>query len=270
MDPILIASLLALGAGVGVAAGLLGIGGGMILVPFLTFLLPRFGVPQELAVHASIATAMATILFTSLSSVRAHHKRGAIRWDVVRAMAPGLILGGMLSGGAVFAIIDGTVLAIVFGFFVLYSAYKMGRNTPVPQGRALPGTVAIAGMGALIGFVSGLLGAGGAFLSVPFMLRGNVPVRQAVATSAALGFFISLANSAGYIWSGEAVAGGQPGMIGYIYWPALLIVSATSMCTAPIGAGLAHKISQVALKRIFAAMLTTLAIYMIVQAVIHA
>ncbi|HRL22157.1 sulfite exporter TauE/SafE family protein [Alcaligenes sp. SDU_A2] len=270
MDPVLVASLLALGAGVGVAAGLLGIGGGMILVPFLTFLLPRFGVSQELAVHASIATAMATILFTSLSSVRAHHKRGAIRWDVVRAMTPGLIVGGILSGGAVFAVIDGTLLALVFATFVLYSAYKMGRNTPVPQGRAMPGRPVIAGMGVLIGFVSGLLGAGGAFLSVPFMLRGNVPVRQAVATSAALGFFIALANSVGYIWSGQAVNGGQPGMLGYIYWPALLIVSAMSVLTAPVGASLAHRISQVTLKRIFAAMLSTLAVYMIVQAIFHA
>ena len=106
LDSILVISLLVLGAGIGLAAGLLGIGGGMILVPFLTFLLPLFGVPQELAVHASIATAMATILFTSLSSVRAHHKHGAIRWDVVKVMVPGLLVGGLVSGGAIFALID--------------------------------------------------------------------------------------------------------------------------------------------------------------------
>ncbi len=258
MDPILVISLLVLGAGIGLAAGLLGIGGGMILVPFLTFLLPLFGVPQDMAVHASIATAMATILFTSLSSVRAHHKHGAIRWDVVKVMVPGLLVGGLVSGGAVFALINSTALAIVFGVFVLYSASKMARkSTPVQ----------VAAMGALIGFVSGLLGAGGAFLSVPFMLRGNVPVRQAVATSAALGFFIALANSVGYIWSGQASLGSHPGMIGFIYWPALLIVSATSICTAPFGASLAHKIDQATLKRIFAGMLTMLAIYMIIQAI---
>ncbi|ALO37278.1 sulfite exporter TauE/SafE family protein [Alcaligenes faecalis] len=270
MDPILVISLLVLGAGIGLAAGLLGIGGGMILVPFLTFLLPLFGVPQELAVHASIATAMATILFTSLSSVRAHHKHGAIRWDVVKVMVPGLIVGGLLSGGAIFAMINSTALAIVFGVFVLYSASKMARKSAPVQGRSLPAPFWIAAMGALIGFVSGLLGAGGAFLSVPFMLRGNVPVRQAVATSAALGFFIALANSVGYIWSGQATFGSHPGMIGFIYWPALLIVSATSICTAPLGASLAHKIDQVTLKRIFAGMLTVLAIYMITQAITQA
>src|SRR5690625_4312550 len=124
-----LAALLGLGAFVGFAAGLLGIGGGMILVPFLNFMLPRIGVPKDLAVHAAIATAMGTIIFTSLSSVRAHQKRKAIHWAVVALMVPGIVLGGFVSGGAIFAAINNEVLAIIFVAFVYISALRMLRKS---------------------------------------------------------------------------------------------------------------------------------------------
>lgn len=266
MDTLHIIYLLLLGSGIGIAAGLLGVGGGMILVPFLTALLPGFGVPAHLTVHAAIATAMATILFTSLSSMRAHQKRGAIRWDIVRMLVPGVIIGGLLSGGAAFAAISPLALALVFSAFVIYTAYGMALGRPPAAGRTMPGAAGTGAMGVLIGFASGLLGAGGGFLSVPFMVRGNIEVRKAVASSAALGFFIAVANSIGYIYSGFDQVKGQPGMLGYIYWPALVFVSVASIFTAPLGASLAHRLPQHVLKRIFAVILVCLAIYMLIQA----
>lgn len=192
MDPYFIFLFAALGAFAGFAAGLLGIGGGMILVPFLNLLLPKLGVSPTLVVHASIATAMSTIIFTSISSMRAHNARGGVRWDVVWLMVPGVFVGGLLSGGAIFSYINGLVLAIFFMAFVLYSAAKMFIDTPPVVGRSLPGAWVVRSVGAGIGFISGLLGAGGGFLSVPFLLRANVLMPVAVGTSAAIGFLLRL------------------------------------------------------------------------------
>jgi len=263
MDPLLIISLMCLGSVVGFAAGLLGIGGGMMLVPFLAMLLPAHGVPGPLVVHSAIATGMATIVFTSISSVRAHHARGAIRWRIVAVLAPGMVAGGLLAGGGVFSYLSGAWLALFFGLFVAYSGFRMLRGKPPPAGRKMPGKAVTALVGGAIGFVSGLLGAGGAFLSVPFMVRGNVPMHNSVATSAALGFFIAVANSAGYIYSGFEQVRGQPGMLGYIFWPALLVISATSMLLAPVGARCTHRLPVRTVRRLFAGLLFSLSVYML-------
>jgi uncharacterized membrane protein YfcA len=130
-------------------------------------------------------------------------------------------------------------------------------------GRTLPGKPIVFGVGAAIGFVSGFLGAGGGFLSVPFMVRGNVPVRNAVATSAALGFFIAVANSAGYIYSGFQEVHGQPGMLGYIYWPALIALSFMSVLTAPLGARCTHSLPVATVRRLFACLLFAMSAYML-------
>lgn len=266
MDMFVVSSLVVLGAVIGFAAGLLGIGGGMLLVPFLTMLLPLAGVPIELVVHAAIATSMATIVFTSMSSLRAHHKHGAIRWDIVTVMGPGLVIGGILSGGAVFAYLSGAWLSLVFAVFVAYSASKMLMGKAPPATNVMPGKLTTAGAGVGIGFISGLLGAGGGFLSVPFMVRGNVAMHNAVATSAALGFFIAIANSVGYVFSGMSQTSSQDGMIGFIYWPALVLVSALSVLTAPLGARCAHALPVKSLKRVFAFLLFSLAAYMLYEA----
>lgn len=269
MDMLFIFSMLALGGVVGFLAGLLGIGGGMILVPFMAMLFPLYGVPDQWVVHAAIATSMTTIVFTSVSSVRAHQKKGAIRWGIVAAMAPGIVLGGLLSGGAAFAYLSGAGLSLFFSLFVGYSGIRMFQAKPAVEGRTMPGHVAMFGAGSGIGFLSGLLGAGGGFLSVPFMTRGNIPVHHAVATSAALGFFIAVANSVGYIYSGFKVVQGQPGMLGYIYWPALLVVSAMSVLTAPFGARCAHRLPVSTLRRVFACLLFALALYMLHKAYVQ-
>ncbi|MFT0851769.1 sulfite exporter TauE/SafE family protein [Achromobacter sp. F4_2707] len=260
-------SLMLLGAFGGFAAGLLGIGGGMILVPFMIMLFPLVGLPQDLMVHTAIATSMSTILFTSISSMRAHHRKGAIRWDIVAMLVPGIIVGGLLSGGAVFSFIDPAWLALVFSGFVAYSGARMMWGKPPAAERSMPGKVGTSAMGVVIGFVSGLVGAGGGFLSVPFMVRGNVPIHNAVASSAALGFFIALANSVGYVVSGQSIDTGVPGMFGYIHVPTLLGIVVVSMLMAPVGAKCAHSLPVATLKRVFAFLLFALALYMLFRAV---
>ncbi len=266
MDPLFILAYAVLGCVAGFAAGLLGIGGGMLLVPFLTALLTLQGLPLELVVHAAIATSMASILFTSMSSVRAHHQKRAVRWDLVIRFSPGIVVGGLLAGGAVFAALKTGWLALFFAVFVGYSAVQMLINRKPKPSRQMPGTVGTTAAGAGIGFLSGLVGAGGGFVSVPFMLWCNVALHHAVATSAALGFPIALANTVGYVWSGWSVQDLPAGMFGYIYWPALLVLVIFSVVTAPIGAKVAHKLPVNTLKRIFALLLFGLAAYMFYKA----
>lgn len=261
--PTLIAALALLGLCTGFCAGLLGIGGGMLMVPFITLLLDTAGVAPALAVKVAIATSMSTIVFTSLSSVRAHHRRGAVRWDLVRGLAPGIVLGGLLSSLGAFAWIKGQALAIFFALFVGFSATQMLRQRPTQASRQMPGTAGQWGMGAGIGFLSGLVGAGGGFISVPLMSRCNVAIHSAVATSAALGFPIALANSLGYAFSGQNVPGLPSATLGYIWLPALAVLASASVLTAPWGARAAHRLPVARLKRIFAGLLYLLALFML-------
>lgn len=263
----MLVSLLGLGAVAGFAAGLLGIGGGMLLVPFLTMLFTWNGMEESLIVHAAIATSMTSILFTSLSSIRAHQRKGTIQWKIVFALAPGIIIGGLLSGGAAFAFISTAWLSLCFALFVGYSGWNMIRNSKPKPSRQIPGIIGTSTVGIGIGFLSGLVGAGGGFLSVPFMVWCNVALHAAVSTSAALGFPIALANSAGYILSGMSQDIHQPHMLGYIYWPALLALVVTSVLTAPLGARMAHSLPISTLKRVFACLLFSLATYMLFKAV---
>jgi uncharacterized protein len=263
LDAALLIELIALGLTVGFVAGLLGIGGGMLLVPFLTLILTRRGVPADLAVKMAIATSMATILFTSMSSVRAHHQRGAVRWSVVRAMAPGIVVGGLAAGAGVFALIKGQALALFFAGFVGFSATQMLLDRKPRPSRQLPGPVGQASVGSGIGFLSGLVGAGGGFVSVPYLSWCNVPMHQAVATSAALGFPIALANTIGYVVGGWNLQTPLAGGVGFLYVPALVVIAACSVATAPLGARSAHRMNVRQLKRAFALLLFALAGYML-------
>ncbi|MCA0175450.1 MAG: sulfite exporter TauE/SafE family protein [Proteobacteria bacterium] len=265
----LVLELLALGSVVGVLAGLLGIGGGMIMVPFLTLMLEHRGVPTAMAMKMAIATAMATITVTSLSSLRAHHARGAVRWPVVAGMAPGVVLGGLVAGAGVFALLKGKVLGFVFAGFLLFSALQMALDRKPKPSRSTPGPLGLASAGGVIGLVSGLVGAGGGFLTVPFLVWRNVPVHQAVGTSAALGFPIALAATAGYVIGGWRLPPALPGAFGYLYLPALVLIMATSMWTAPLGVRLAHALNVAQLKRGFAVVLVGLAVTMFYKA-LHA
>ncbi|MGJ7552741.1 sulfite exporter TauE/SafE family protein [Variovorax sp. RB2P76] len=263
LDPLLIAELAALGLGTGFLAGLLGIGGGMLMVPFITIIMGQRGVPADLAVKMAIATSMATIIFTSVSSVRAHHKRGAVRWDIVKRLSPGIVIGSLAGSLGVFALLKGTALAIFFALFVGFSATQMFLDKKPKPTRQMPGTGGQLAAGGVIGFISGLVGAGGGFISVPFMTWCNVAIHNAVATSAALGFPIAVANVLGYVIAGHSVEGLPAGSFGYIWLPALAVIAACSVFTAPLGAKAAHSLPVKKLKRVFATILYLLAAYML-------
>ena len=266
LSPLLIGELLALGVVGGFLAGLLGVGGGMMMVPFITAIVSSRGVPAAMAVKIAIATSMATILFTSLSSLRAHHRLGAVRWDLVRGLAPGIALGGLLSGAGAFAVLKGQGLALCFAGFIGYSAVQMLRGHKPKPGRQMPGRAGQTAAGASIGFLSGLLGAGGAFVSVPFMVWCNVPIRQAVGTSAAIGFPVAAAATVGYVISGWGLPQALPGVVGYLFLPGLAVVAMASVVLAPVGARVAQNMDTSKLRRLFALLLFGLATYMFTQA----
>ena len=263
LSPLLIVELATLGLATGFLAGLLGIGGGMLIAPFMTIILSALGVPADLAVKMAIATSMATIMFTSVSSVRAHHKRGAVRWDIVKGLAPGIVLGGMLASAGVFALLKGSYLAIFFAVFVGFSATQMFLDKKPKPTRQMPGTAGQVAAGGVIGFLSGLVGAGGGFISVPFMVAHNIAIINAVATSAALGFPIALANTAGYVISGASVPNLPAHSLGYVWLPALAVIASCSVLTAPLGAKVAHRLPVAKLKKVFALILYGLAGYML-------
>ncbi len=268
LDFPLIAFLLILGVGTGFLAGLLGIGGGMIMVPFLTYLMSTRGASPDLAVKMAIATSMATIIFTSISSVRAHHKRGAVRWEIVKGLSPGIVMGSLVASLGVFALMKGAILAIFFGAFVTFSATQMFLDKKPAPTRQMPGTAGQLAGGGVIGFLSGLVGAGGGFISVPFMTWCNVAIAHAVATSAALGFPIALVNAMGYALSGQGLQGLPQGSLGYIWLPALGLIATTSVFMAPVGAKAAHAMDVKKLKRVFAGVLYVLAVYMLYKGIL--
>ncbi|MBK9244002.1 MAG: sulfite exporter TauE/SafE family protein [Burkholderiales bacterium] len=265
MDPLLIAALLALGAAIGFAAGLLGIGGGMLTVPFMTLLFTLQKLPPEHIVHMAIATSLATIMFTSVSSVRAHHQRGAVLWPVAARLAPGILVGSLV-GARLAGALPSKWLALFFAVFVGFSATQMLLDRKPKPTRQLPGTAGMFGAGGAIGMVSAIVGAGGGFVSVPFMLWCNVRIHNAVATSAALGFPIAAAGTVGYVISGWQLTGTTPGAVGYVHVPALVILAAASVLTAPLGARVAHSLDTARLKRVFAMLLYLLAAYMLLRA----
>lgn len=262
MNVSLILAFLGLGAVVGFAAGLLGIGGGLLLVPCFTFLFTSAGVSEECVVHLAIATSLATILFTSVSSVLAHHQRDAVSWHIVKVLAPGILIGSWI-GPAIGKQLHSAGLALFFALFVVVSAGQMLLDRKPAATRELPGALGMFAAGGVIGILAGLVGVGGAFVSVPFMTWCNVKIHNAVATSAALGFPIALAGTSANIYYGMNTPGLPPGALGFVYLPALLVVSLTSVSTAPLGAKTAHRLPVRALKRVFALTMLALAGYML-------
>lgn len=267
LEPLFIVGLLVLGAFTGFAAGLLGIGGGMLLVPFLTMMFTAQHFPLEHVVHMAVATSLTTILFTSVSSVRAHHQRGAVLWDVVKLMGPAALVGTLL-GAQLASWLKTGWLALFFALFVGFSAIQMlrskkGAHEGAPQ---LPAKPKLLATGAAIGFVSSLVGAGGGFITVPFLNSCRVGMHKAVATSAAMGFPIAIGGLIGYALAGMQAKGLPPLSMGYIYLPALVGCAVTSVLLAPLGAKTAHAMNVGSLKRVFAFLLLGLATYMLWKA----
>jgi uncharacterized membrane protein YfcA len=262
MDIGLILILLLMGAGGGFAAGLLGIGGGMVLVPFITMIFTARHFAPELVVHMAIATSLATILFTSMSSVRAHHAHGAVLWPVVRLLTPGILIGSWL-GPWIGKQMNSSGLALFFAVFVAFSATQMLINLKPKASRDLPGAGGMLAAGGGIGILAGLVGAGGGFISIPFMSWCGIKIHNAVATSAALGFPIALAGTLSNIYFGWGATGLPAYSLGFIYLPALLVIATASVCFAPLGARTAHRLPVAQLRKIFAFVLYALAAYML-------
>ena len=262
LDPLLIVELLLLGSFAGFLAGLLGIGGGLVMVPVMTWVLARQGVGPEFIVHTAIGTSLAIICFSSLSSVRANHRIGAVRWPIVWALTPGILLGAYL-GAWLSTHLNSRLLGLVIAGFLYFSSFQMLANLKPKAARPLPATPGMLSAGGVIGALSGLMGAGGGFVSVPFMTWCSVPIHNAVATSAALGFPIALAGTLGYIINGWNTPNMPPFTLGFVYLPALLVIAVASVSTAPLGARVAHKLDIQSLKRGFAGMLMLLGTYML-------
>lgn len=257
------AAYLGIGALVGFAAGLLGIGGGVVLVPLLVLVFRAHGLPSEHVLHLALGTALAAMVFTSLSSTRAHHRHGAVDWNIARAMAPGMLLGSF-AAALVAGYIATRPLAVLFTALVFYAATSILLDLKPSSTRELPGPAGIFGAGALIGAVASLLAAGGAFLTIPFLVWCKVPLRRAIGTAAANGFPIAVAGTAGYVLQGMRASDVPSPSWGYVYLPALALVVVTSMLAAPLGAWLTHRMPVKHLRRLFALLLYVFAVRMLV------
>ncbi|MCC6656665.1 MAG: sulfite exporter TauE/SafE family protein [Rhodocyclaceae bacterium] len=239
-----------LGAFAGFIAGLFGVGGGLTLVPILFMLYTAQGFAPEHTMHLALGTSMGTIVFTSLSSMRAHHAHGAVRWEIVRGLAPGLV-AGTLAGTTLASLIPTRPLAIVFVCIVYYASAQMMLDFKPKPHRQLPGNFGMLAAGGLIGVLSSLVSAGGGFMSIPFMVFCNVVIHQAVGTSAALGFPIAVAGTVGYLVAGWNTPGLPAGSLGYVFLPGLIGVAIMTMLIAPLGARTAHRLPVKKLKRAF-------------------
>jgi len=253
---------LALGAFVGFFAGLLGIGGGAAMVPVLAFIYAAKGFDASQVVHLALGTSMATILFTSVTSVRAHHGHSAVNWAAVKRMAPGIVIGTF--GGALLAsVLDLRLLSVVFTLLIYYIASQMlfGKK---PEAGALPMTTRGLNLSAaLIGVISSLTATGGAALVVAYLVKRGIRIHEAIGTAAAVGWPLAAAGTAGYVLTGLGRSGMPEQSLGFVYLPALAGIVIASMLLAPLGAKLAHRTPGPLLKKIFAALLFVLATKML-------
>jgi len=252
-----------LGLFTGFFAGMLGIGGGLVMVPALTMMFAaQAAFPGSEILHLALGTSMATILFTALASLRAHHRHGAVLWRVVGQITPGILLGTLL--GTLFASsVPARPLAIFFTAFVCLVAVQMILNLKPKPSRDLPGAAGVIAVGVGIGALSALVAIGGGSLTVPFLTWCNVRVQHAIGTSAAVGFPIAVGGSLGYIYNGWGHPGLPEWSLGYIYLPAFVWLVPSSMLIAPLGARLAHRLPVATLKRLFAVVLIALAAKML-------
>jgi uncharacterized membrane protein YfcA len=253
---------LALGLVTGLLAGLFGIGGGAVMVPVLTVMFAAQGFAPDYVVHLALGTSMATIIPTSLSSLNAHHKHGAVLWLAVRGLAPGILLG-TFAATFLAAMLSPRPLAIFFCIFMSYVAAQMILNRKPSPSRQLPGAIGLASVGAGIGSISALVAIGGGTMTVPFLTWCNVRLQTAIGTSAAVGLPIALAGATGYLINGWSAPDLPANTLGFIYWPAVLAMAAASLFSAPMGAKLAHKLPVATLKKLFAALIIVLALQML-------
>ncbi len=257
-----IASFLALGLVAGLLAGMLGIGGGVVIVPALIWIFQHQGLPGEIIPHLAVGTSLGSIVFTSLSAILAQHRRRAIDWSVVRLLAPATLLGGFASGSLA-GYIPADVLKGLFAVFLLLVGTQFIFDwKPAPHWR-LPGRVGLWGSGLGIGSLSALLGIGGGNITVPFLHACNMELKRAIAISTTLGFPIAVFGAAGFILSGWSQAALPPDSLGYISLPALAAIAACSILLAPLGVRLSHDLPVKNIKRIFGGLVLVISLRML-------
>jgi len=251
--------LLVTGSVAGLFAGLLGIGGGVVIVPVLILVFEYQGLDSSIIMQSAIGTSLATIVFTSISSTRVHQAHGAIIWDVFWKMTPGIILGAGI-GALVADALPSDILKMIFAPFLLLIAIQFALNKQPKAHRSLPKNKGLISVGIVVGTISSLFGIGGGALNVPFLAWCNVSIRKAVATSAAIGLPIAVTGTLGFIISGWKSELMPDWSIGYINLIAAFSIISVSAIAAPYGAKLAHRIPVVLIKRIFAALLVIVVI----------
>jgi uncharacterized membrane protein YfcA len=247
---------LGLGACAGVLAGLFGVGGGLIIVPVLVFSFTAQGLAPEVLTHLAVGTSLATIVFTSINSIREHHRRGAVRWPIFVWLSLGIAVGGVL-GALTASSLQGPLLQKIIGVFALCMAIQMGFDLRPKAGREIPGKPGLTVAGGVIGWASSIFGIGGGSLTVPFLAWNSLPMQQAVATSAACGLPIALIGALSFMvlgWNAEHL---PEWSVGYVYLPAMVGIALTSMVFARFGVVLAHRLSPKLLKRLFALLLVS-------------
>jgi uncharacterized membrane protein YfcA len=258
------AAILAAGAFAGLLAGLFGVGGGIITVPVLYSVFKLVHVPPDTAIHVAVGTSLATIIPTSLSSLRAHLQYGAVDKDILRVWGPPVVIGSAM-GGIVDNQLSGPALSLIFGIFAIGIAIFMGFAPMSPKGNEPPQTSPIAQriLAWLIGFVSAMVGVGGGSLSVPAMVLSRVPIHRAIGTSTAVGLLISLSATVMFLLLPVGGDNSLPGSFGHVNLYAFALLAPATMLTAPKGARLAHRLPAVKLRRIFAIFLLLIAARMI-------
>ena len=253
------------GAIAGLMAGLLGIGGGLVVVPALALLFASQGYAADSVMHFAVGTSLATIIPTSLSSLLAHHRRNSVHWQAVRGMLPG-ILAGALAGAWLARQVSSPGLALLFGGFEILVAIHLLFGMQAKAHRALPGNVGLAVAGVVVGGVSAFLGIGGATLTIPFLVWNQIDIRVAVGTAASCGLPIAVAGALGFAISGWQVSAPGGYTTGFINWPAVLLIALASVPLAPVGARLAHYLPRKILQRVFAMILVLIGLKMILGA----
>ncbi|NVO23797.1 sulfite exporter TauE/SafE family protein [Donghicola mangrovi] len=249
----------------GILAGLLGVGGGIVLVPVLFWILSLTDFPPDLSMHMAVATSLATIIFTSVSSARAHHKRGGVDKSLLKLWAPGIILGA-LSGGLAAKYINGDGLRGIFGAIALLVAINMATPKTLVISDKLPGSKLVNGLISYVtGFFSALMGIGGGTLSVPLLVAFSVEVRRAVGTASAFGILIAVPAVIGFISAGWGIEGRPPLSLGYVNLLAAGLILPFTVSFAPVGAKIAHSVDPKWIKRAFALFLAITAIRMLMS-----
>jgi uncharacterized protein len=255
-------SYLLIGLLAGLIGGLMGLGGGIVIVPALYFLFVWQGFPADSIMQLAVATSLTTIIFTAIAATRAHHLRSAVLWPLVRGLTPGIIIGAIL-GGFVVALVPSDVLRVAFGLFEIAVAAQIAFGAKPPPQRTLPGKSGQLAAGGVIGSLSAILGIGGGTLTVPFLIWCNTSIHKAVATASACGLPIALVGTVTLIISGWQRPELPPNTLGFVYWPAAAAIIVASFIAAPWGVRLAHALPVTTLKRVFAVVLALIGLRMV-------